>query len=69
MILSIASRYFGTGVKLGECGITIMAATINDSGTWSCHMGTIGEPGLEASKEINVRISGKIRKYNSWHLS
>lgn len=55
-------RYYGTGVKLGECGISIMSATINDSGTWSCHMGTIGEAGLEASEEVNVRVSGKYAK-------
>lgn len=36
-----------------------MGATLNDSGVWSCHMGTIGEAGPEASKEISVRISGK----------
>lgn len=59
LIFFCAPRYHGTGVKLGECGISIMGATINDSGSWSCHMGTIGDAGLEASEEINVRVSGK----------
>lgn len=51
-------RYFGNGVRLGECGVTIMSATVNDTGTWSCHMGTIAQSGVEQTKEINVRISG-----------
>lgn len=51
-------RYFGNGVKLGECGITVMNATVNDTGTWSCHMGTTSKSGVEQSKDINVRISG-----------
>lgn len=52
-------RYFGTGVNLGECGITIIVADMIDTGIWSCHMGTTGAATVEASKEINVRISGR----------
>lgn len=52
-------RYFGSGIRLGECGITIMQASVNDSGTWSCHMGSIKPVGLELSKEVSVRVSGE----------
>lgn len=55
-------KYFGNGIKLGECGITIMNATVNDTGTWSCHMGTTSKSGVEQSKDVNVRISGKKNK-------
>lgn len=52
-------KYFGSGIGLGECGITIMNATHNDSGTWTCHMGMIGETRTDSSKEISVRITGE----------
>lgn len=51
-------RYFGTGVHLGDCGVSITNASVDDSGTWSCHMGTIQTAGIESSKEISVRVSG-----------
>lgn len=51
-------RYHGTGLKLGECGITIIDAKVSDTGIWSCHMGTVVTAGVEVSQSINVRISG-----------
>lgn len=51
-------KYYGSGIKLGECGITIMKATHNDSGTWTCHMGMTNEARTDSSKEISVRITG-----------
>lgn len=53
-------RYFGSGIRLGECGVSIMKASVDDSGTWSCHMGTIQTTGIESTKEISVRVSGKL---------
>lgn len=35
-----------------------MKASTSDSGQWSCHMGTTGTAAVEASKEINVRVTG-----------
>lgn len=58
------SSYYGTGVKLGDCGISILKASINHTGMWSCHMGTTGVAGAEASKDINVRISGMERSFD-----
>lgn len=52
-------RYFGTGLKLGECGVTIVQTNLSDTGAWKCHMGTLVKTGFEVSKEFNVRISGK----------
>lgn len=51
-------RYYGTGLKLGDCGLTIMKATHNDTGTWSCHMGSAHVTVIDRVKEINVRIAG-----------
>lgn len=51
-------KYYGSGIKLGECGITILMATHNDSGTWTCHMGMTTEARIDSSKEISVRITG-----------
>lgn len=56
-------HYYGMGIKLGECGISIMSASVDDSGTWSCHMGTIAAAGIEFSKEISVRVSGNTKKF------
>lgn len=52
-------RYFGSGIHLGDCGVSILKASLDDSGTWSCHMGTIQTAGIESSKQISVRVSGK----------
>lgn len=51
-------RYYGAGINLGECGITIVNATQNLSGTWSCHMGTARTGAVDAFKEFGVRITG-----------
>lgn len=56
-----AHKYFGLGISLGECGITIMKASHNDSGTWTCHMGMIKEARADSYKEISVRITGMNR--------
>lgn len=50
--------YYGSGVTLGDCGISILKASMSDTGIWSCHMGTTDASAVEASKDINVRISG-----------
>lgn len=55
-------RYYGTGIRLGDCGITIMNASHNDSGTWSCHMGVTHTAKTDSMKEISVRITGEIDK-------
>lgn len=52
-------QYFGTGINLGDCGVSIMNASVDDSGTWSCHMGTTHKAGIESSTEVSVRVSGK----------
>lgn len=52
-------RYFGSGINLGDCGVSIMNASVDDSGTWSCHMGTTDAAGIESSQEIGVRVSGE----------
>lgn len=54
-----AYRYFGSGIKLGECGLSIMKASVDDSGSWSCHMGPTETAGVESTKTISVRVSGK----------
>lgn len=51
-------RYFGTGLDLGECGITVRRATIPDTGNWVCHMGTLVQIGFETTKTVKVRVSG-----------
>lgn len=56
-----AYKYFGSGINLGECGITILNATHNDSGTWTCHMGMTSETRTDSSAEISVRITGNER--------
>lgn len=60
-------RYFGSGVHLGDCGVSVMAASVDDSGTWSCHMGTIHQAGIESSKEISVRVSGERVTMMRWN--
>lgn len=52
-------RYYGTGIKLGECGLTILNAAHNHSGTWSCHMGATHIAATDSVAEISVRITGK----------
>lgn len=52
--------YYGTGIRLGECGITISKVAHNHSGTWSCHMGATDVAGIDTVKEISVRITGSI---------
>lgn len=52
-------RYYGTGLKLGECGVTVLKALITDTGTWRCHMGTLIRTGFEVGHDIKVRVSGK----------
>lgn len=52
--------YFGTGLKLGECGLTIRTANLSDSGLWKCHVGTTTKSvGFEITRSIGLRISGK----------
>lgn len=51
-------RYHGTGLKLGECGVTILKALLTDTGTWRCHMGTLIRTGFEVGHDIKVRVSG-----------
>lgn len=50
--------YYGTGIKFGECGLTIVNANLNQSGTWSCHMGSTHTSITDAFQEITVRITG-----------
>ncbi|KAJ6639661.1 hypothetical protein Bhyg_12408 [Pseudolycoriella hygida] len=50
-------QYYGTGLKLGDCGVKIMDADISDSGTWSCHAGNIDKSRVESRKEFIVRVS------------
>lgn len=57
LIKNMSFRYYGTGIKLGECGITIFA-THSHSGTWSCHMGATSVAKTDTVKEISVRITG-----------
>lgn len=52
-------QYYGTGLKLGDCGLKIMNSDISDSGTWSCHAGNTDKARIESQKEFTVRISGK----------
>lgn len=67
--------YHGTGFKMGECGITLREGTLEDSGTWRCHMGLANPTGMEASKSIKVRISGiyyivrieKVKQFKLFH--
>lgn len=53
--------YHGMGIKLGECGLTILDAKHSHSGTWSCHMGATSVAQTETVKEISVRITGEHR--------
>lgn len=62
---NVFERYYGTGIKLGECGLTILNAAHNHSGTWSCHMGATNIAATDTVKEISVRITGKNRKKNN----
>ncbi|XP_055298260.1 uncharacterized protein LOC129566399 [Sitodiplosis mosellana] len=50
-------RYYGTGIKLGECGLTILNANHNHSGIWSCHMGATEQSSADSVQEISVRIA------------
>lgn len=59
LIRNTSFRYYGTGIELGECGLTILNAAHNHSGTWSCHMGTTHVAGTDTVQEISVRITGK----------
>lgn len=52
-------RYFGVGLRMGECGITLPQALLNDSGVWRCHLGTYRPVGFEVQQNVTVRISGK----------
>lgn len=47
------------GTEFGDCGIKILKALHNDSGTWSCHMGITDIAQTDAVEEISVRITGK----------
>lgn len=49
--------YYGSGLRMGECGITLSHATLNDTGRWKCHLGTFRRIGFEASRDVSVRIS------------
>lgn len=61
-------RYFGSGIHLGDCGVSIMNASVDDSGSWSCHIGSIKAAGIESSYEISVRVSGKLMMRKCWNL-
>ncbi|XP_037026242.1 uncharacterized protein LOC119067401 [Bradysia coprophila] len=50
-------QYYGTGLKLGDCGVKLMDADISDSGTWSCHAGNTDIARIESKKDFTVRIS------------
>lgn len=52
------ASYFGAGLRMGECGITLPMATLNDTGLWHCHLGTFRRTGWETSRSVPVRISG-----------
>lgn len=52
-------RYFGSGIHLGDCGVSVMNASVDDSGMWSCHLGATHTAGIESSQDISVRVSGK----------
>lgn len=56
--LRISFRYNGAGIKLGECGLTILNAENIHSGTWSCHMGATHVAQTDTVREISVRIAG-----------
>lgn len=60
IMISFVVSYYGMGTEFGECGIRIMTAAHNDSGTWSCHMGIAHAGQTDAVKEISVRITGKL---------
>lgn len=45
---------------LGECGLTILSAMPNDSGTWSCHMGATHVAKTDSVREISIRIAGNV---------
>lgn len=62
-------RYFGTGLKLGECGVTILRAQLSDTGTWRCHMGTLIRTGFEVGHDIKVRVSGEIKSVFIYTIS
>lgn len=52
-------EYYGTGLQLGDCGLQILSAKLNDSGMWTCHAGNIDTSRIESKKEFSVRVSGK----------
>lgn len=54
----VCVSYYGTGIKMGECGLTILNANHNHSGIWSCHMGATHIAGTDTFREISVRIAG-----------
>ncbi|XP_031627128.1 uncharacterized protein LOC116343281 isoform X2 [Contarinia nasturtii] len=50
-------RYYGTGIKMGECGLTILNAIHSQTGRWSCHMGSTQIAGTDQFSEISVRVA------------
>lgn len=66
--ITFFNRYYGTGVKLGECGLTIMNASRNDSGTWSCHLGVADVSNVDQMKEISLRITGNLNIYSKFTI-
>lgn len=58
VIKRICSRYYGSGIKFGECGVTISSATHQHTGLWSCNMGQTNVSGTDASERVSVRIVG-----------
>lgn len=51
--------YYGAGLRMGECGVTVRVATLNDTGLWHCHLGTFRRTGWETSRSVPVRVSGE----------
>lgn len=51
--------YYGAGLRMGECGVTVREATLEDTGLWQCHLGTVRPTGWETSRTVSVRVSGE----------
>lgn len=50
-----------SGLSMGVCGITIAHASLEDTGEWTCHMGTSDD---EIQQTVNVTVTGEY--YNNF---
>ncbi|GBP06931.1 hypothetical protein EVAR_4377_1 [Eumeta japonica] len=52
--------YSGESLQLGDCSISFSKIKPNDTGIWTCHMGSRNSAGVEFTENFEVRVTGPL---------